>query len=86
MSLTRRLNDPRATRLTGPGRHEGTDSSAAAGATKSIEDDKGQVVEFGRGTTDPRITYSAQYNVSGVKVYTYPNAAGNGLITTTVHP
>lgn len=83
-AITRRLNDPRATRLTGPGRHEGTDMSHDT--AKVIEDDRGDVVTFGRGTTDPRITWSAQRNTNGELVYSYPNAAGNGTITTLVHP
>lgn len=40
----------------------------------------------GRGETDPDITYEAQINETGAVVYTYPNAAGNGLITDTTRP
>ena len=86
MALTRRLNDPTATQVTGPGRHEGMDINSTDGVAKFIRDARGVVTEHGRGTTDPRITYTAQYNTNGVKCYTYPNAAGNGLVTTTVHP
>ena len=86
MALTIHQGDPRAKRLTSAGRHHGTDSSSAGGFTESIEDDKGQVFEVGRGVNDPRITYFASYNTNGTKVYTYPNEDGNGLITTTVQP
>jgi len=84
MTLTRHLNDPRAARLTGPGRHEGTDMSHTL--TKVIEDDRGDVVTFGRGETDPRITFWTTRNVAGTLVYHYANAAGNGIISTTVKP
>lgn len=77
-------NDPRAARLTGMSRHRSADMQHDV--AEFLEDDLGEVVRFGRGTTDPRITYSAQYNTNGVLVYRYPNAAGNGDIVTTVKP
>lgn len=86
MTLTRHLNDPRAGRLTGPNRHESLDINSTNGVLKSWEDARGQVLECGRGVTDPRVTYTAQYNTNGVKCYRYPNAAGNGDVVTTVAP
>ena len=84
MAVTRHLNDPRATRVTGSGRHESTDMSHDV--TKVIEDDRGDIVTFGRGLIDPRITYSAQRNTNGDLVYTYPNATGDGTISSLVKP
>lgn len=41
---------------------------------------------IGRGETDTDITYMTLVNENGDKVFTYPNAAGNGLITTQTRP
>jgi len=86
VALTIKKNDPRAGRLTGPVRHEVLDINSTDGHVKSIEDARGQIFECGRGVTDPRITYWAAYNTNGTKCYTYPNAAGNGTVTSTVAP
>ena len=81
-------NDPAATRMTGVARHEmqedagGTDN----GETKAYLDDRGLVVIIGRGVTDKNITYIARFNTNGVLCYSYPNAAGTGLITTPTQP
>jgi hypothetical protein len=42
--------------------------------------------EMGRGTTDPDITYLGLRNANGTKCYIYPNAAGNGIVVSTVKP
>jgi hypothetical protein len=86
MALTIHKNDTRAERLTGPGRHEGTDMNSAGGPAKFVEDAKGLVVEFGRGASDPRITYFALFNTNGTKCYVFPNAAGDGVLVSTVQP
>jgi hypothetical protein len=42
--------------------------------------------ELGRGTTDTDITYLGLRNANGTKCYIYPNAAGNGIVVTTIQP
>lgn len=80
--------DPNAAIITGPSRHETAEmSTSQPGAPiKVFKDDRGIALEVFRGTTDPRITGTVSYNTNGQACYTYPNAAGNGTITTLVHP
>lgn len=79
--------DPRATRLTGVARHEMQEAQAGAQADdKVIDDEFGGVFATGRGVTNPLITYVALYNTNSVKCYIYPNAAGDGVIVSTVKP
>ena len=84
MVLTRVLNDPRAAAVCSGGRDRGHEMGKAN--LENLTDAKGPVAEIGRGVTDPRITYFALYNTSGVKCYCFPNAAGNGLTVSTTKP
>jgi hypothetical protein len=69
-------------------------SNGAAGIGTNSPDEKFEVewvpsgtdAEIGRGTSDTDITFIALRNENGQKVYIYPNAAGNDIIATTVHP
>jgi len=80
-------NDPRTTRLTGVNRHEMQEAQAGAKTDdKVVEDELGGVFATGRGVLDKNVTYIQLYNTSGTKVYIYPNAAGNGLVVSTVKP
>lgn len=80
-------NDPRAPRLTGVNRHEMQDAQAGANTDdKTLDDEKGPVSAFGRGVSDPNVTYLALYNTNNTKIYIYPDAAGTGLIVTSVKP
>lgn len=84
MTLTRVLNDPRATAACSGGRDTGHEMGSQK--LESKIDAKGPVYELGRGVTDPAITYVALYNTSGVKCYLFPNAAGNGVTCSTTKP
>lgn len=85
--LTVVTNDARAARLTGVSRHEMQEAQAGAQADdKVIEDEVGGVAAFGRGVTDPNITYLVLYNTNAVRVYIYPNAAGDGVQVSLVKP
>lgn len=80
-------NDARAARLTGVSRHEMQEAQAGAQSDdKVVEDEFGGVFATGRGATDQKVTYIQLYNTNGSKVYISPNAAGNGLIVSTVKP
>lgn len=81
-----RLN-PSAALQTGVSRHEmQEDSGGAQVEAKWILDEIGPVVGFGRGVSDPNITYVTFYNTNGTQVYAYPNAAGTGIIVTPTKP
>lgn len=84
MTLTRVLNDPRATAVSSGGRDRGHEFGKAV--LESLTDAKGPVAEIGRGVTDPAITYVALYNTNGTKCYLFPNEAGNGTIVSTTKP
>jgi len=86
--VTIHTGDPNAAVVTGPTRHETQEmSSSQPGALLKIwRDDKGITAGVFRGITDPRVTGFVSYNTHGEACYTYPNAAGNGTITTKVHP
>lgn len=85
--LTVVSNDPTAARKTGAGRHEMKELSGGNNnEMKAFFDDVGLVFLIGRGETDENVTYFAQYNTNGTLIYSYPNAAGNALITTAVKP
>lgn len=85
--LTVVSNDPTAARKTGAGRHEMKEFSGGNNnEMKAFFDDVGLVFLIGRGDTDENITYRASYNTNGVLCYTYPDAAGTGLITQTTKP
>lgn len=84
MVLTRVLNDPRATAVSSGGRDRGHEMGKAK--LESLTDAKGPVAEIGRGTTDTSITYVALYNTNGTKCYLHPNAAGDGIVVTSVIP
>ena len=87
MSYTVVTNDSRATRVTGTARHEMQEAQGnTTGEVKVLFDETGLVYIVGRGESDTNITYTALYNTANVLCYTYPNAAGNGLVTTTVKP
>jgi len=60
--------------------------AGAAADDKILDDEDGPVMAFGRGASDPNITYLALYNTNGTKCYIYPNAAGDGTITSSVKP
>lgn len=72
---------------TNSGKAGGTEDAAESKEeTKRFFDVLGQVCEIGRGETDTDITYIALRNDSGTRCFIYPNAAGNGVIVTTVKP
>lgn len=58
------------------------DGAASSSSTATLV----EVAEFGRGTTDPDITYLALRNASGTKVYIYPASGGTTLTITTTAP
>lgn len=79
--------DKRALRVTGMARHEMQEAQAGAGTfDKIIEDEFGLVTAMGRGTLDRNVTYITLQNTNNQRVFIYPNAAGNGLVVTTVAP
>lgn len=86
MSFTTVSNNPQAASQTGAQRHEMVESDGAGGVMKDWIDTVGLVARVGRGQTDRNITYLALKNTNGTTIYTYPNAAGDGLITTSVLP
>jgi len=80
-------NDARAAKITGMQRHEMQEAQPGTGnETKVIVDEVGVVCIIGRGETNPLITYKALYNAGGTLCYVYPNAAGNGVLCSTVKP
>jgi hypothetical protein len=83
-TLTRVLNDPRATAVCSGGRDSGHEMTKKV--LDSRVDAKGQVIEIGRGVTDTDITYIALYNSTGVKTYIYPDAAGTAITVTPTKP
>ena len=86
-SFTIVSNDARATRQTGVARHEMQEAQAGAQTDDKVFDDEvGFVFAFGRGVNDSNVTYLALQNTNLQKVYVYPNAAGNGVVVTTVKP
>lgn len=85
--LTVVSNDPRTTRLTGVNRHEMQEAQAGANTdAKVVEDEVDGVWATGRGVNDPNVTYISLYNTNNTRIFIYPNAAGNGLIVTSVKP
>lgn len=85
--LTVVTNDERAARVTGFARHEMQEAQAGSqDHDKVIEDEDGLVVAFGRGTTDPLVTYVALVNTNSDIVYISPNAAGDGINVSTTRP
>lgn len=80
-------NDARAAKLTGTSRHEMQEvQGTTSRETKVIVDERGVVCIIGRGESNPLITYKAFYNAAGTLCYIYPNAAGNGVLCSTVKP
>jgi hypothetical protein len=80
-------NDARAAKVTGMQRHEMQEAQPGTGKeTKVIFDERGLIAVIGRGETNPLITYKALNNAAGVLCYIYPNAAGNGVLCSTVKP
>ena len=80
-------NDARAAKFTGLSRHEMQEAQPGTGKeTKVLVDERGIVCIIGRGETNPLITYKAFYNAGGTLCYIYPNAAGNGVLCSTVKP
>jgi len=63
-----------------------TTATLRTSADTAIEDMTGFRSAVGRGATDTDITFQALRNEDGTVSYTYPNAASNGLITTTTRP
>lgn len=87
MAFTVVTNDTRAARLTGVARHEMQEAQGGADFDDKILDDEvGPVMAFGRGVSDPNVTYLALYNTNNTKIYIYPNEDGDGLIVTSVKP
>jgi hypothetical protein len=79
-------NDPRTARLTGVARTSMQEAQGGADFDDEILDDEvGPVMAFGRGVSDPTVTYLALYR-NGTKVYLYVNADLDGAIVTTVKP
>lgn len=84
--MTKVTNDTRAARVTGFARHEMQEAMAGAqDEDKVIEDEFGGVGGWGRGVTDPTITYLFAYR-GGTKVYIYPNAGLNGIVVSAARP
>lgn len=80
-------NDARTTRLTGAQRHEMQEVQGSPSREgKVFFDEVGTLKIVGRGESNPLITYSAHFNSNNVLCYIYPNAAGNGIVVTTVKP
>lgn len=72
---------------TGVNRHEmQEDSGGAQTEAKWITDENGRIVGFGRGVLDPNVTYMVLLNTNNQLCYIFPNAAGNGIIVSTVKP
>lgn len=84
MTLTRRLNDPRATAISSGGRDRGHEMTAKV--LEQVTDAKGVVYAIGRGESDTKVTYLKLFNTGGTACYLHPNAAGNALVVTTVKP
>lgn len=79
--------DPLPARQTSASRHEYDEPNGGANvAAKVLDDERGFVCEIGRGTLDKNVTYFALKNTSGVTVYIWPNAAGNGIEASQVKP
>lgn len=86
-SLTVVQNNPSQAVQTGSLRHEMyEDSGGAGGNAKAILDETGIVAQFGRGATDPIITYMVLTNTNHQTCYIYPNAAGTGIIVSLTRP
>jgi hypothetical protein len=80
-------NDPRAARVTSAERHEMAEmGNLSGGDIKTVDDEVAEVGAFGRGVSDPNVTYVKLYNDAGVACYIYPNAAGDGIVVSTVQP
>ncbi len=64
------------------------DTSAAlrTGASVAYDDMRGFLGAVVRGTTDQDITALALRNESGTVSFHYPNAASNGLLSSTTRP
>lgn len=84
MTLTRKLNDPRATAVSSGGRDRGHEMTSKV--LEQLGDAKGAVYALGRGESDTKVTYIKLFNTGGTACYLYPNAAGNGLIVSTAKP
>lgn len=79
-------NDPRAARVTGVARHEMQEAQGGADFDDKILDDEvGPVMAFGRGASDPLVTYLALYR-DNTKYYIYVDGLGTGLVVTSVKP
>lgn len=84
--MTKVSLDTRAGRVTGFARHEMQEAMAGAqDDDKVIEDEFGGVGGWGRGATDPLITYLFVYR-NGIKTYIYSNGANNGIVVTATKP
>jgi len=83
MTLTRVLNDARATAVSAGARDRGKEMSSAV--TEAVTDAKGPVYSIGRGVSDPSITYLALYRAGTVR-YLFSNEAGDGLEVSLVKP
>ena len=87
MSFTIVTNDARAAKITGTQRHEMQEvQGTSSRELKVYFDEVGLVALIGRGETDATLTYVALQKTGGTLTYIHPNAAGDGIVVTTVKP
>lgn len=83
MQITRVLNDTRATRVTDASKHSMNEMSDKVLA--SHFDAKGLVFAFGRGETDPTVTY-LELTRNGESGYIILNEGLDGIVVQAVKP